>query len=156
MILSEHCIMLWHVAMTSFNDTLSASLGPCLSFPLPSSHTSLFGMFRGMSGLDDWQSHSVMAVHSTNIHIRFHQHVLQNYVSVCIAVGCLSPWAWYAVSVATKHWQVTSVFMWGLFALCGLYHSSSMLKQMHIYFKLCVFTVSSDDTFSLQECNGNK
>jgi len=31
-----------------------------------------------------------------------------------------------------------------------------MLKQMHIYFKLCVFTVSSDDTFSLQQCNVNK
>ena len=27
---------------------------------------------------------------------------------------------------------------------------------MHIYFKLCVFTVCSDDTFSLQECNVNK
>jgi len=31
-----------------------------------------------------------------------------------------------------------------------------MSKQTHIYFKLCVFTVSSDDTFSLQECIVNK
>ena len=31
-----------------------------------------------------------------------------------------------------------------------------MLKQMHVYFKLCVFTVSSDDTVSLQECSVNK
>ena len=31
-----------------------------------------------------------------------------------------------------------------------------MFKQMHIYFKLCVFTVSSDDTFSLKDYIVNK
>jgi hypothetical protein len=48
------------------------------------------------------------------------------------------------------------VFLCEASALCALYFSSSMLKQMHIYLKLCVFTVSSDDTFSLQDCNVNK
>jgi hypothetical protein len=116
-----------------------------------------FWYVQGYVWVDDWHSHSVTGVHSINIQMRFHQPVLQNYVSACIAVGCSSPGGWYdAVVVAAKHRQVTSVFMWGLFALCGLYYSSSMLKQIHIYFKLRVFTVSSDDTFSLQECNVNK
>jgi hypothetical protein len=116
-----------------------------------------FGMIRGMSELADWHSHSATRVHSINTQIRFHHPVLQNCFSVCIAVGCWSPVVWYdAGFVAAKQWQVTSVFICGLFVLCGLYYSSSMLKQMHIYFKLRVFTVSSGDTFSLQECFVNK
>lgn len=125
-------------------------------YPLPSSPTSLFGIFRGMSGLAEWHSHSVNTVHSIKIWIWFPHPVFQYYVSVCTAVGCCAV-VWYdAMFVAAKHLQVTGVFMWGLFALCGWYYLSGMLKQMHIYFKLCVFTVSSDNTFSLIQCIINK
>lgn len=65
--------------------------GPCPSFPLPSSPTSLFGTIRGMSGLADWHSHSLTRVHSINIQIGFHHPVLQNNVSVAqqwVAESC--------------------------------------------------------------------
>jgi len=138
--------MLQQVATTSFDDTLSASLGPCLCFtflthfPFQYVQGYVWVGWLALSPSDGSPQHKHPNLVSS---LR-----IENYVSVCIAVGCWSPVVWYdAVFVATKHWQVTSVFMWGLFALRGFYYSSSMLKPMHIYFKLCVFTVSSDDTF---------